>query len=746
MNRIFKRAAIKLPLREGGRVIFDKQNAQVAFVTSEAVMLLLELMTEENVAANAAETPRPAPFGGAMVSSLGEGGIWLTWAEVLEAWRKGRLVVLDQTRPNLPSVRSPEEVLAVCPPKAAKRLSQKLVYVQAMQRLIDKGLLNVSDDDSITGNRPLIHGTAIAIEAEAGREKREQQGLRPHAAAKLEIRLPLTPPASATLVHYWKTFQTHGAAGLVDNYHKCGNHLGPYSAEVRAFLAGAVRAATREERPPITVINQRVTSDFERENERRKAEGWREPRLEIPKRDAIRRALLDTGLMEYALRTRGRAGAERAARPVGQGPKADRALQTAVMDEWTTDTKTLFEGVKLWDHLTDDERAVLLKDAKPKRIVLSGAIDLATNAILSVQFAFTPSANLTARAIEMMMMDKSAWAGAVHSALPWPMQGLPESIVMDRGPSYNNASVYAILAALRINYLGCVAEMPHLKGIIERFFLTAHNKVLSRLGGRTFSNPYFKGDYDDDAKARLTPERLIKALLRFIIDIHNNTPHPALDGRTPLQAWNAHMEDGFAVRLPPDTHEMRMVFGTLVERRLTAKGLQVAGITYQTDDLARLYLRRPARDYRIRWWPHDVGAIEVQIGPEEWMTVMALEERFIGKTFEEVRPLLQSGPLDPELQRVQREAYEYIDEQDPEAAALRQLFEATWTPERIARFEEKLLRHLVTAERTERLGAARPLLGDTVKPLPGSDEDPAASESRTTPSTSGSSDASDLME
>lgn len=86
----------------------------------------------------------------------------------------------------------------------------------------------------------------------------------------------------------------------------------------------------------------------------------------------------------------------------------------------------------------------------------------------------------------------------------------------------------------------------------------------------------------------MTPERLIKAFLRFVIDIHNNSPHPALDGRTPLQAWNAHMADGFGVRLPPDTREMRMVFGTLVERRLTAKGLQVARITYQTDDLARL--------------------------------------------------------------------------------------------------------------------------------------------------------------
>lgn len=90
---------------------------------------------------------------------------------------------------------------------------------------------------------------------------------------------------------------------------------------------------------------------------------------------------------------------------------------------------------------------------------------------------------------------------------------------------------------------------------------------------------------------------------------------------------------------------------------------------------------------------------------------MALEERFLGKTFEEVRPWIVSGPLDPERERVHNEAYEYIDDLDPEAAALRQLFEATWTPERLDRFEEKLLRHMVTAERTQRLGPARPLLG-----------------------------------
>lgn len=390
-------------------------------------------------------------------------------------------------------MRSPEEVLAVCSAKAAERLSERLAYVRAMQRLLDMSLLEITKD-SVETNRVLIHSTAIAIEMEAAHEKRRTDGLGPHAAAKAAKPLPIAPPVAKTLLHCWKSFQTHGAAGLIDNYHRCGNRLGPYSAEVRGFLARAVRAAIREERPPITVVNQRVRSAFGRGNARRKAGGWSEPELDVPKRDAIRRALLDNGRMRYALRSRSPASAERATRPISQGPTADRALQTAFMDEWTTDTKSLLAECGVWSSFTDAEREMLMDDGKPKRIVLSGAIDLATRPILSLQFALTPSANLTTRAIEMMLMGKSAWAEAVKSALSWPMQGLPESIVMDRGPSYNNASVYAILAALRINYLGCVAGMPHLKGALGRLFRTTHEKVLSRLGGRTFSNPYFKGD------------------------------------------------------------------------------------------------------------------------------------------------------------------------------------------------------------------------------------------------------------
>lgn len=285
-----------------------------------------------------------------------------------------------------------------------------------------------------------------------------------------------------------------------------------------------------------------------------------------------------------------------------------------------------------------------------------------------------------------------------------------------RGRSHGSRPQLRHTGRLGIDYLGCVAEMPDLKGSIEKIFRTSADRLVSRLVGRTFSNPQQRGDYDSDAMARLKPRQLVKAFIRFAVDIHHNTPLDKLKKRTPRQAWDEHVRD-FGVRPHPDLRTMRHVFGTAETRTITEAGLEVRGVTYQSEDLARLYMRGRKRRYDVRWWPHDVGAIEVRLGPDEWLTVDARDEGLAGKSIDEVRPWAAT-PEHPDLVRIRDQTFEDIDNLDPEVALERRTFQASWTPEWIKASENKRVRHIVTAERTARQGPARGLLDDVVESLP----------------------------
>jgi len=385
-------------------------------------------------------------------------------------------------------------------------------------------------------------------------------------------------------------------------------------------------------------------------------------------------------------------------------------------DEWTVDLKTLLLESKVWDRLSPEERASFVVEDKPLRLIMSGAIDLATEAIVGLQFAITAKADLNVRTIESMLLDKGDWAEAGEGVCGWPMQGIPESLIIDRGSSYDNDQVYQVMAVLGIDHLGCVAGMPHLKGMIERLFRAAHERVLARFVGRTHSHPHVRPDYDSDTKARLTPELMIKAFLRFIVDIHHTTPRKELGGRSPLQAWHDQMRDGFGVTPPPDARVMRQVFGTPLTRKLTPSGLRVNNVHYHSEDLARLFMRDQKREYEIRWWPHDIGAIEVHRGRDVAAGGVCARRPRRGCLRNRAR--LAHGARHPRGRGTHPEPGPSRHRQPrPHHRDRQPALRGHLTPERIDAFETNLLRHLVTSESLNRRGPAKPLLGDVIEPM-----------------------------
>ncbi len=118
--------------------------------------------------------------------------------------------------------------------------------------------------------------------------------------------------------------------------------------------------------------------------------------------------------------------------------------------------------------------------------------------------------------------------------------------------------------------------------------------------------------------------------MRWIVDIHHNTPHEGLGGRTPLQQWEMdHAAGNYPLCAAPDTRAKRLAFGVPLRRVASKAGITVLGLRYHSEALARHVIDGSAGVVDIRWDPEDIGVIEVLIAGE-WREVPAVHDGFVG--------------------------------------------------------------------------------------------------------------------
>ncbi|QCO57856.1 hypothetical protein EOK75_19590 (plasmid) [Pseudorhodobacter turbinis] len=116
--------------------------------------------------------------------------------------------------------------------------------------------------------------------------------------------------------------------------------------------------------------------------------------------------------------------------------------------------------------------------------------------------------------------------------------------VTDNGPAFKSEAFTNCCLDLRVATLRTHAGVPGMRGTGERIFGTLSTDLMPRLVGRTFSNSIERGDYKSEKRACLNAEDVAFVLVRWVVDIYHNSPHEGLGGRTPLEQWDADMEDG----------------------------------------------------------------------------------------------------------------------------------------------------------------------------------------------------------
>ncbi|MBB4232200.1 integrase catalytic domain-containing protein [Rhizobium mongolense] len=276
--------------------------------------------------------------------------------------------------------------------------------------------------------------------------------------------------------------------------------------------------------------------------------------------------------------------------PVREGLTVFAPGQRVEMDEWKIDLFTLLAMTSAWKLFTTEERKAL----KKIRLWVTVAIDVATRCILALRFSTrAPSAHSSLAALEMVVTSKEHIAEVAGAESRWIHSLIPQEIVTDAGAAFIDASFRAAVATL-----GCIhtippAGMASARGTIESVFRTFGQRYLHYFEGRTFSSPEDRGDYDAEARVVLNVDELCRALTRAIVDIYHHEPHGGLGGETPANAW-LRLSREHAMIPPLDQRQRRRIFGTVISRTISARGIRFLNIHYQSPALPRLWAERAA--------------------------------------------------------------------------------------------------------------------------------------------------------
>ncbi len=196
----------------------------------------------------------------------------------------------------------------------------------------------------------------------------------------------------------------------------------------------------------------------------------------------------------------------------------------------------------------------------------------------------------------------------------WPCCGLPEKLVCDRGPDLTSQDLEDATFQLGIELDFNPPRTPHFKGTVESFFDGLNDQLSTSLPGRTFRNWADRADYKPDDGPLLSYEALLEIIHIYLVDVYSIAKHPTAEV-TRLEMW----QESAAVHspmLPAAADDLLVLLAKHADRTLSARGIELGGIFYTSDDLMALRAEMAAHNVdvdrlSIRYNPWDLGEVWV---------------------------------------------------------------------------------------------------------------------------------------
>jgi putative transposase len=340
------------------------------------------------------------------------------------------------------------------------------------------------------------------------------------------------------------------------------------------------------------------------------------PPIKVPSKGRFFKAIEQFDQFEKIANREGIDEARRSMHAYGEGVQdVERALQEVEIDHWNVQLRTILTKARIWHRLDRKSRRRLEK----VRMILGAAICRRTRVVVGMVLSRTPSVEAAIRLIEMVVSDKRRFAEAAGCMTPYDIAGVPELILFDGGPAFNNSEIASVLRDLNVDWGIAPAGLPHLRGMVERLFGMIDEQAISWFEGRTFSDIRTRGDYDPDLRTDTSVEELGRVLVRYVVDRHHNKPRQHLGGEAPRECYMT-LSKKVAVWGPPDATKRRNVFGVDVKRVVGPGGIRFLNIQYRSAVLHAHFMKYGGVSMTCRVHAANLGAISVRMG-KKWWTV-----------------------------------------------------------------------------------------------------------------------------
>lgn len=297
------------------------------------------------------------------------------------------------------------------------------------------------------------------------------------------------------------------------------------------------------------------------------------------------------------------------------GPRATRPLELVIIDSKIMDI--------FW---TDREGRVR------ERLTLTVVIDVFSRMILGFYLGPGKPSWLTNMQAMRNAFAPKDYVGHLYPEIrtEWPCYGLPDALSLDQGTENNNTHLPFVLGTFGIDTQFGPGGKPENRGIIEAWNDTI-NALIHNIAGTTRSNPKDRGDADREREtaveeareAGITLEDLRALVHRWILDVYHNREHAELR-MSPLQKWTEGVSK-HALRPPPPEEQLAILLGKTKVCRLQHYGINLFGLIYRADELARLRPRKGAsRTVTVKWDPSNISCIWVKDeATHRWIKALA---------------------------------------------------------------------------------------------------------------------------
>ena len=515
-----------------------------------------------------------------------------------------------------------------------KRLRMKHAMVLSYLDLVALNKFKINDEEIETHMSEIRDGAELYLAEELPDPEYDEQlkswkkGEGPKPRSKSTVELP-GKVAGGTVRKWAAVYKKGGLPALVDRIRDRGNHFSYFNIEEMSLLAKVVnKQYLSRQRKKLSTVLADVKEAFKQENGRREESG--DKKLRVPGRDALRKFVKSLNKFHVLVARHGHDEAMKKMRPTFKGLEVGRPFERVEMDEWRIDLLTILAQSGLLEMFCPEERERMGLTGELKRWWMVGAIDCRTNCFVGLSLTPNPKTSSAIKCLRMVVSDKGQFADEIGTLTPWSMFGTPETLYVDNGSAFKSNLFRSVCTDLGITKVQTIAGQASMRGKIERSFRTLGTTLLPRLDGRTFGSVVERGTHPAEERACHTIEDLIYALVRWVVDVYHNTPQEALNLRTPLEQWEADLEEGnYPLMSAPTKRRKRIAFGLPLERALQKDGIRIMNVRYQSSDLATAFLRKGNHKVDVRWFEEDIGTIEVGLDGS-WYEVSAICDHFDG--------------------------------------------------------------------------------------------------------------------